>query len=179
MNQMSLDDANERDEDYDEVKTKDYAIILLQIFRFMYHNCEEFRTITNHSDFLSALIITLYPYNELTPQQASTPAPLEIKPFAEAICDAQSKSAYKSYLSVHPARKLVMDFLRDLLYDGMFKKCSRNVHISMVVFFFETTTLIFWTLSIFLFAISQKFQNLTLILIYIKTTFIYYTILAV
>lgn len=104
----------------DERKTKDYAIILLQIFRFMYHNCDEFRAITNHSDFLGALIATVFPHVELTQQQASTPAPLEIKPFAEAICDAQAKSIYKSYLSVHPARKLVMDFLRDLLYDGEF-----------------------------------------------------------
>lgn len=106
--------------DIDERKTKDYAIILLQIFRFMYHNCDEFRAITNHSDFLGALIATVFPPVELTQQQASTPAPLEIKLFAEAICDAQTKSVYKSYLSVHPARKLVMDFLRDLLYDGLF-----------------------------------------------------------
>lgn len=101
-----------------ERNTKDYAIILLQIFRFMYHNCDEFRSITNHSDFLSALIGTVFPYSELSNQQVSTPAPLEIKPFAEAICDSQAKSTYKSYLSIHPARKLVMDFLRDLLYDG-------------------------------------------------------------
>ena len=43
----------------------------------------------------------------------------EIKPFAEAICDQNSSDGYSSYLSVHPARKLVMDFLRDLLNDAM------------------------------------------------------------
>lgn len=43
----------------------------------------------------------------------------EIKPFAEAICDQTNSQNYSSYLSIHPARKLVMDFLRDLLNDAM------------------------------------------------------------
>lgn len=117
MNEENTNTQTDNNQD-DKKSTKDYAIILLQIFRFMYHNCDDFRTITTHSDFLGALISTVFPYEELSQQQASTPLPLEIKPFAEAICDVQSKTVYKSYLSIHPARKLVMDFLKDLIFDG-------------------------------------------------------------
>jgi hypothetical protein len=99
-------------------KTKDYAIILLQIFRFMYHNSDEFRSMASNADFLSSLIATLYPYADLTQKEQATPVSFEIKPFAEAICENKGVN-YKSYLAVHPARKLVMDFLRDLLYDGL------------------------------------------------------------
>ena len=58
--------------------TKDYPIILLQIFRFMYHNCDDFRTMASNPDFLSSLVATLYPYSDLTESQLATPL-LEIK----------------------------------------------------------------------------------------------------
>jgi hypothetical protein len=78
-----------------EQKIRDYAIILLQIFRFMYHNCDDFNQLTSQSsDFLTALIATLYPKTQQQQQQDSS-------------------------LSSHPARKLVMDFLRDLIYDNL------------------------------------------------------------
>ncbi len=112
--------------------SKDYAIILLQIFRFMYHNCDDFRSMASNLDFLSSLILTLYPYNDMTQQELNEPSPAEIKPFAEAICnqDLDENSTYHSYLSIHPARKLVMDFLRDLLYDGLINS-SNNINNSI------------------------------------------------
>jgi hypothetical protein len=58
--------------------TKDYPIILLQIFRFMYHNCDDFRTMASNTDFLSAITATLYPYHDLTESQAATPL-VEVK----------------------------------------------------------------------------------------------------
>ena len=122
----------------DESTTKDYAIILLQIFRFMYHNSDDFRAISSNADFLAYLIATLYPTHELSVKELASPSPVEIKPFAEAICNAPPKSqdcdkeetkAYKSFLSMHPARKLVMDFLRDLLYDGLTSnQASKNLY---------------------------------------------------
>lgn len=115
-------------------KSKDYAIILLQIFRFMYHNCDEFKQSAANSDFLSALILTLYPYSEMCAQDLAAPPASEIKPFAEAICSSTStnKSVYKSYLSIHPARKLVMDFLRDLIYDGIVNNTITNKGIPLI-----------------------------------------------
>ncbi len=103
----------------DNEKTKDYSIILLQIFRFMYHNCDEFRQMAYNADFLGSLVLTVYPYQELNTKEQEQPTPVEIKLFAEAIYQNNTKSSYKSYLSIHPARKLVMDFLRDLIYDGL------------------------------------------------------------
>jgi hypothetical protein len=101
-------------------ENNDHAITLLQILRFMYHNCEEFHTMASNTSFLTFLVATLYPYDELTPQDLASPMTNEIKPFAEAICEKNDDTfQYKSYLSIHPARKLVMDFLRDLLYDGI------------------------------------------------------------
>lgn len=58
--------------------TKDYPIILLQIFRFMYHNCDDFRSMASNPEFLSALTATLYPYNDLSESQAATPL-VEVK----------------------------------------------------------------------------------------------------
>jgi WD repeat and FYVE domain-containing protein 3 len=117
---------------------KDYAIILLQIFRFMYHNSDDFRSICSNADFLASLIATLYPLHDLSIKELASPSPSEIRPFAEAICNNTSAQqqqkqqdvqidetkSYKSFLSMHPARKLVMDFLRDLLYDGIINSQS-------------------------------------------------------
>ena len=114
-------------------KTKDHAIILLQIFRFMYHNCDEFRTNASNPDFLSALILTVYPYQELTPAEIIEPTPIEIKLFAEAICAESTNTSYKSYLSLHPARKLVMDFLRDLLNDNILSSSKSGQIIDLVL----------------------------------------------
>lgn len=58
--------------------TKDYAIILLQIFRYMYHNCDDFRLMASNADFLAALLATLYPYTDLSESQAATPL-VEVK----------------------------------------------------------------------------------------------------
>ena len=122
--------------------SSDYAIILLQIFRFMYHNCDDFHQLAaQQPEFLTALVATLYPHTEMTQQQLSTPLPVELRPFAEAICSpppiptsptsadsskqsSSSSSDYTTYLSLHPARKLVMDFLRDLTYDNMINSIS-------------------------------------------------------
>jgi len=111
---------------------KDYAIILLQIFRFMYHNCDDFRQMASNSDFLHSLILTLYPTNELSSEIISTSTPSEIKPFAEAICNTTTSQSYKSYLSIHPARKLVMDFLRDLIYDGLINNTQSSKGSSII-----------------------------------------------
>jgi hypothetical protein len=82
----------------------DYAIILLQIFRFMYHNCEEFHQLAaQQSDFLTALVATLYPHTELTPQQLSSPTPVEIKPFAEALSTAPTTPTSPTEPSDSPA----------------------------------------------------------------------------
>jgi hypothetical protein len=66
--------------------TKDYPIILLQIFRFMYHNCDDFRTMASNPDFLSSLVTTLYPYNDLTDSQAATPL-IEVKVWLIFFCN--------------------------------------------------------------------------------------------
>ena len=66
---------------------KDYAIILLQIFRFMYHNSDDFRAISSDSAFLAYLIATLYPTHDLSIKELASPSPVEIKPFVEAMCN--------------------------------------------------------------------------------------------
>jgi hypothetical protein len=163
----------------------DYAITLLQIFRFMYHNCDEFHQLAaQQPDFLTALVATLYPLGELSQTQLNAPSPTEIRPFAEAMMTAAASSSssstsppstpsspstittniesttsdlstqsenlttqsqppptspqdqkpllntYSTYLSMHPARKLVMDFLRDLAYDNMLNSISAGRLIS-------------------------------------------------
>ena len=35
----------------------------------MYHNCDEFRSLAANHDFLSALVLTLYPSTELTAEE--------------------------------------------------------------------------------------------------------------
>lgn len=92
----------------------------------MYHNSDDFRNIASNADFLASLVATLYPTHDLSAKELTSSSPIEIKPFAEAICGTSNGTktsdehkSYKSFLSVHPARKLVMDFLRDLIYDGL------------------------------------------------------------
>ena len=110
-----------------------YAIILLQIFRFMYHNSDEFRAMASNADFLAALIATLYPHEELSHEEQMKPLPTEIKSFAEAICDQKSSEHYQSFLSVHPARKLVMDFLRDLLNENLVNNTVKSSAASSIM----------------------------------------------
>jgi hypothetical protein len=89
----------------------------------MYHNCDDFSQLSQNQEFLAGLISTLYPLEDMTPEELVSPAPLEIQPFAEAICNDKTKT-YKSFLSVHPARKLLLDFLRDLICDSITSKQS-------------------------------------------------------
>lgn len=140
MNPLIIQQTEKQPSEEQEKKSesiKDYAIILLQIFRFMYHNSDDFRAIASNADFLASLIATLYPLHELSVKDLTSPTPIEIKPFAESICNNTSKDEdelklYKSFLSMHPARKLVMDFLRDLLYDGIISnQSSRNFSTSV------------------------------------------------
>lgn len=71
--------------------SEDYAIILLQIFRFMYHNCDEFHQLAQQPDFLTTLVATLYPTHEMTTQQLNSPSPVEIKLFTEAVCSSNQQ----------------------------------------------------------------------------------------
>jgi hypothetical protein len=94
---------------------KDYPIILLQIFRFMYHNCDDFHGIASNAELLAALVMTVYPYYDLSESQTTTPL-IEFKPFGgESLVDSKANSC----LSTHAARKLVMEFVRDLIFDGL------------------------------------------------------------
>lgn len=88
----------------------------------MYHNCDEFRGIALNADFLSSLVATLYPLTNLSEEQIVQPPIDEIQLFAESICDATKATTYTSFLTIHPARKLVIDFFRDLIIDTMSTK---------------------------------------------------------
>ena len=123
-----------------DTKVNDYAIILMQIFRFMYHNCDQFCLLSQNSEFLNSIVLTVYPYEDMSPHELVLPTATQIQPFAEAITQNEpitsfassdeknqhQKPTYKTYLSNHPARKLVVDFLRDLVYDSIVTKpnCS-------------------------------------------------------
>nr|XP_021502645.1 WD repeat and FYVE domain-containing protein 3 [Meriones unguiculatus] len=110
---------------------REYPVTLMQFFRYLYHNVPDLASMWMSPDFLCALAATVFPFNirpysEMVTDlddEVGSPAE-EFKAFAADTGMNRSQSEYcnvgtKTYLTNHPAKKFVFDFMRVLIIDNL------------------------------------------------------------
>lgn len=110
---------------------REYPVTLMQFFRYLYHNVPDLASMWMSPDFLCALAATVFPFNirpysEMVTDlddEVGSPAE-EFKAFAADTGMNRSQSEYcnvgtKTYLTNHPAKKFVFDFMRVLMIDNL------------------------------------------------------------
>uniref|UniRef100_A0A8C5UPU8 WD repeat and FYVE domain containing 3 n=1 Tax=Microcebus murinus TaxID=30608 RepID=A0A8C5UPU8_MICMU len=110
---------------------REYPVTLMQFFRYLYHNVPDLASMWMSPDFLCALAATVFPFNirpysEMVTDlddEVGSPAE-EFKAFAVDTGMNRSQSEYcnvgtKTYLTNHPAKKFVFDFMRVLIIDNL------------------------------------------------------------
>uniref|UniRef100_A0A672QYC5 WD repeat and FYVE domain containing 3 n=1 Tax=Sinocyclocheilus grahami TaxID=75366 RepID=A0A672QYC5_SINGR len=110
---------------------REYPITLMQFFRYLYHNIPDLAHMWHSPDFLCTLAATVFPFNirpysEMVSDlddEASSPTE-EFKAFVTDTGMNRSQSEYcnvgnKTYLTNHPAKKYVFDFMRVLIMDNL------------------------------------------------------------
>ncbi|OWK13789.1 hypothetical protein Celaphus_00017325, partial [Cervus elaphus hippelaphus] len=110
---------------------REYPVTLMQFFRYLYHNVPDLASMWMNPDFLCALAATVFPFNirpysEMVTDlddEVGSPAE-EFKAFAADTGMNRSQSEYcnvgvKTYLTNHPAKKFVFDFMRVLIIDNL------------------------------------------------------------
>ncbi|XP_041955871.1 WD repeat and FYVE domain-containing protein 3 isoform X1 [Alosa sapidissima] len=110
---------------------REYPVTLMQFFRYLYHNVPDLSPMWHSPEFLCALAATVFPFNirpysEMVTDlddEAGSPTE-EFKAFAADSGMNRSQSEYcnvgaKTYLTNHPAKKYVFDFMRVLIMDNL------------------------------------------------------------
>ncbi|XP_052054971.1 WD repeat and FYVE domain-containing protein 3 isoform X3 [Apodemus sylvaticus] len=110
---------------------REYPVTLMQFFRYLYHNVPDLASMWLSPDFLCALAATVFPFNirpysEMVTDlddEVGSPAE-EFKAFVADTGMNRSQSEYcnvgtKTYLTNHPAKKFVFDFMRVLIIDNL------------------------------------------------------------
>uniref|UniRef100_A0A4W3HF18 WD repeat and FYVE domain containing 3 n=1 Tax=Callorhinchus milii TaxID=7868 RepID=A0A4W3HF18_CALMI len=110
---------------------REYPVTLLQFFRYLYHNIPDLAPFWTSPEFLCAFAATVFPFNirpysEMVSDlddEVGSPAE-EFKAFAGDTGMNRSQSEYcnvgsKTFLTNHPARKFVFDFMRVLVIDNL------------------------------------------------------------
>ncbi|XP_066509176.1 WD repeat and FYVE domain-containing protein 3 isoform X1 [Hoplias malabaricus] len=110
---------------------REYPVTLMQFFRYLYHNVPDLGPMWHSPDFLCALAAAVFPFNirpysEMVSDlddEAGSPTE-EFKAFVADTGMNRSQSEYcnvgsKTYLTNHPAKKYVFDFMRVLIMDNL------------------------------------------------------------
>ncbi|XP_068089612.1 WD repeat and FYVE domain-containing protein 3 isoform X2 [Hyperolius riggenbachi] len=110
---------------------REYPVTLMQFFRYLYHNVPDLAPMWISPDFLCALAASVFPFNirpysEMVTDlddEVGSPAE-EFKAFASDSGMNRSQSEYcnvgsKTYLTSHPAKKFVFDFMRVLVIENL------------------------------------------------------------
>ncbi|KAG5834255.1 hypothetical protein ANANG_G00259620 [Anguilla anguilla] len=110
---------------------REYPVTLMQFFRYLYHNVPDLAPMWLSPEFLCALAATVFPFNirpysEMVTDlddEVGSPAE-EFKAFAADTGMNRSQSEYcnvgsKTYLTNHPAKKYVFDFMRVLIMENL------------------------------------------------------------
>ncbi|KAJ8380472.1 hypothetical protein SKAU_G00012500 [Synaphobranchus kaupii] len=110
---------------------REYPVTLMQFFRYLYHNVPDLAPMWVSPEFLCALAATVFPFNirpyseMVSDMDDETGSPTEeFKAFAADAGMNRSQSEYcnvgaKTYLTNHPAKKYVFDFMRALIMDNL------------------------------------------------------------
>ncbi|RXM93361.1 WD repeat and FYVE domain-containing protein 3 [Acipenser ruthenus] len=113
---------------------REYPVTLMQFFRYLYHNVPDLAPMWISPEFLCSLAATVFPFNirpysemrgvqSLLDDEVGSPAE-EFKTFTADTGMNRSQSEYcnvgsKTYLTNHPAKKYVFDFMRVLIMDNL------------------------------------------------------------
>ncbi|XP_036384178.1 WD repeat and FYVE domain-containing protein 3 isoform X2 [Megalops cyprinoides] len=110
---------------------REYPVTLMQFFRYLYHNVPDLAPMWVSPEFLCALAATVFPcnirpYSEMVSDlddEVGSPAE-EFKAFTGDTGMNRSQSEYcnvgsKTYLTNHPAKKYVFDFMRVLIMENL------------------------------------------------------------
>ncbi|XP_072261545.1 WD repeat and FYVE domain-containing protein 3 isoform X2 [Pyxicephalus adspersus] len=110
---------------------REYPVTLMQFFRYLYHNVPDLSPMWISPEFLCALAASVFPFNirpysEMVTDlddEVGSPAE-EFKAFASDSGMNRSQSEYcnvgsKTYLTSHPAKKFVFDFMRVLVIENL------------------------------------------------------------
>ncbi|KAG8454376.1 hypothetical protein GDO86_000847 [Hymenochirus boettgeri] len=110
---------------------REYPVTLMQFFRYLYHNVPDLAPMWMSPEFLCALAASVFPFNirpysEMVTDlddEVGSPAE-EFKAFASDSGMNRSQSEYcnvgsKTYLTNHPAKKFVFDFMRVLVIENL------------------------------------------------------------
>ncbi|XP_028980419.2 WD repeat and FYVE domain-containing protein 3 isoform X4 [Esox lucius] len=110
---------------------REYPVTLMQFFRYLYHNVPDLTPMWHSPEFLCALAASVFPFNirpyseMVSDLDDETGSPTEeFKAFASDTGMNRSQSEYcnvgsKTYLTNHPAKKYVFDFMRVLIMDNL------------------------------------------------------------
>jgi hypothetical protein len=97
----------------------------MQFLLFLYHNQSDFVPLCMSSEFLCGLAATLFPYRINSENSSELSSPIdEFKPFPGSdetlvLVKSADRGGQTGYLTQHPARKFVMDFLRMIVVDSL------------------------------------------------------------
>nr|XP_032805834.1 WD repeat and FYVE domain-containing protein 3-like isoform X3 [Petromyzon marinus] len=110
----------------------EYPVTQLQFLQYLYHNVGGLANVWTHPEFLGSLAATIFPYNlrphsEMVgdvedsegPEDESGVFTSEAPMGLNRSRSEQMVSARSSFLSQHPSRKLVVDFLRTIAVDSL------------------------------------------------------------
>ncbi|XP_069124433.1 WD repeat and FYVE domain-containing protein 3-like isoform X2 [Argopecten irradians] len=106
----------------------EYPVTLMQFLLFLYHNQPEFISLSSTPEMIGSLASTLFPSAILESDGGDVTTPTEeFKPFpdSESFVNINTPENYKpGFLTGHPARKFVMDFLRTIVIDSFSQQVS-------------------------------------------------------
>ncbi|XP_045551374.1 WD repeat and FYVE domain-containing protein 3 isoform X1 [Salmo salar] len=110
---------------------REYPVTLMQFFRYLYHNVPDLAPMWHSPEFLCVLAASVFPFNirpysEMVSDlddEAGSPTE-EFKAFTADTGMNRSQSEYcnvgsKTYLTNHPAKKYVFDFMKVLIMDNL------------------------------------------------------------
>ncbi|XP_059163899.1 WD repeat and FYVE domain-containing protein 3-like isoform X2 [Physella acuta] len=100
----------------------DYPVTVIQFLMFLYHNLSEFQSVCSSSDFVTALVATLFPTSIGDIDSDVTTPNEEFKPFPESDSLVVVKLPNKEcsgFLTGHPVRRLIIDFIRTIVIDSL------------------------------------------------------------
>ncbi|KAH9494853.1 WD repeat and FYVE domain-containing protein 3, partial [Bulinus truncatus] len=100
----------------------EYPVTVIQFLMFLYHNLSEFQSVCTSSEFLTALVATLFPYPIRESSSDVTTPNEEFKPFPDSEGLIMVKSPEKEcsgLLTGHRARRFIVDFIRNIVIDSM------------------------------------------------------------
>ncbi|CAB1322461.1 unnamed protein product, partial [Coregonus sp. 'balchen'] len=115
---------------------REYPVTLMQFFRYLYHNVPDLTPMWHSPEFLcvlaaSVFVFNIRPYSEMVSDlddEAGSPTE-EFKAFTADTGMNRSQSEYcnvgsKTYLTNHPAKKYVFDFMKVLIMDNLCEDAS-------------------------------------------------------